>query len=60
MHRLSRSGIQLEDSPKVGVMIRHHSESSIFVDVKSKQHLDPSFMKLKKSVLNKSIKTFSQ
>ena len=30
------------------------------VEVKSKQHLDPLFMELKESVLNKSIKTFSQ
>ncbi|WMV50006.1 hypothetical protein MTR67_043391 [Solanum verrucosum] len=41
-------------------MVRHNSESSIVVDVKSKQHLVPILMELKESVLNNAIETFSQ
>ena len=41
-------------------MICHNSESSVVVDVKSKQHVNPILMELKESVLNKSIETFSQ
>ncbi|WMV29841.1 hypothetical protein MTR67_023226 [Solanum verrucosum] len=41
-------------------MVRHNSESSIVVDVKFKQHLDPNLIELKESVLNKEIETFSQ
>ncbi|KAH0661557.1 hypothetical protein KY284_026488 [Solanum tuberosum] len=60
VHRLARLGVRLEDSPKGGVMIRHNSESSVVLDVKSKQHPDPILMELKESVLNKAIETFSQ
>ncbi|WMV54613.1 hypothetical protein MTR67_047998 [Solanum verrucosum] len=60
VHRLAQLGVRLEDSPKEGVMVRHNSESSVVVDVKSKQHLDPILMELKESVLNKAIETFSQ
>ena len=60
VHRLARLGVRLEDSPKGGAMVRHNSESSVVVDVKSKQHLDPILMELKESVLNKAIETFSQ
>ena len=55
VHRLARLGVRLEDSPKGAVMVRHNSESSVVVDVKSKQHLDPILMKLNESVLNKAI-----
>ncbi|KAH0748282.1 hypothetical protein KY290_027514 [Solanum tuberosum] len=60
VHRLARLGVRLEDSPKGGVMIRHNYESSVVLDVKSKQHPDPILMELKESVLNKAIETFSQ
>ncbi|WMV46413.1 hypothetical protein MTR67_039798 [Solanum verrucosum] len=60
IHRLALLGVRLEDSPKECVMVRHNSESSVFVDVKSKQHLDPILMELKVSVLNQAIETFSQ
>ena len=45
--------VRLEDSPKGGFMVHHNSESSLMVEVKSKKHLDPSFMELEKSVLGK-------
>ncbi|KAH0716653.1 hypothetical protein KY290_012914 [Solanum tuberosum] len=60
VHRLARLGVRVEDSSKGGVMVRHNSESSIVVDVKSKQHLDPILMELKELVFNKAIETFSQ
>ncbi|WMV46471.1 hypothetical protein MTR67_039856 [Solanum verrucosum] len=60
VHRLARLGVQLVDSTKGGVMVHHSFESSFVVDVKSKQHLDPILMDLKESVLNKSVKAFSQ
>ena len=41
-------------------MVRYNFESSVLIDVKSKQHLDPILMELKESVLNKAIETFSQ
>ncbi|XP_069145971.1 uncharacterized protein [Solanum lycopersicum] len=60
VHRLARLGVQLVDSPKGGVMIQHGSESSLVIHVKSKQHLDPILMELKKFVLKKSVEDFSQ
>jgi len=41
-------------------MVHHSSESSVVVDVKSKQHLDPILMDLKESVLNKFVEALSQ
>ena len=40
-------------------MVHHNSEPSLVVEVKSKQHLDPSFMELKESVLGKLSESFS-
>lgn len=60
MHRFSQSGIQLLDSPAVGVMIQNSSESFLVVDVKSKPHLEPILIAFKDSVLGKSIESFSQ
>ena len=37
VHRLSRLGVRLEDSMKGGFMNHHNSESSLVVEVKSKQ-----------------------
>ena len=41
VHRLSQLGVWLEDSSKGGFMVRHNSESSLVVEVKYKQHIDP-------------------
>ena len=43
----------MEDSPNGCFMIHHNSESSLMVEVKSKQHLDLSLIELKESVLGK-------
>ncbi|XP_069145940.1 uncharacterized protein [Solanum lycopersicum] len=60
VHRLARLGVRLEESSKGGFMVRHNSDSCLVLYVKSKQHLDPLFMELKESVLNKNNESFSQ
>ena len=50
--------VRLEDSPKGGFMVHHNSESSLVVEVKSKQHLNPLLIDLKESVLNKLNESF--
>ncbi|WMV07794.1 hypothetical protein MTR67_001179 [Solanum verrucosum] len=60
VHRLARLGVQVVDSPKGGFTVHHNSESSLVVDVKSKQHLNLILMELKESVLNKSVEAISQ
>ena len=47
VHRLARLGVRLEGSPNGGAIVHHNSESSLMVEVKSKQHLDKSLMELK-------------
>ena len=59
VHRLSRLGVILEDSSDGGFMVHDNSESSLVVEVKSKQHLDKSLMEFKKTVLGKLNKAFS-
>ena len=41
-------------------MVHNNYKSSLVVDVKSKQHLDPLLMELKESVLNKNNESLSQ
>ena len=45
--------MRLEDSSNGGFMVHNNSESSLVVEVKSKQHLEKSLMQLKESVLGK-------
>ena len=47
VHRFARLCVSLEDSPNGGFMVHHNSESSLVVEVKSKQHLDQPLMELK-------------
>lgn len=60
VHWLARLGVRFEESLKVGLVVRHNSESSLVVDVKSKQRLDPLLMELEESILRKNIESFSQ
>ena len=53
VHRLARLDVRLEDSPKGGFTIRHNSDSSLVVEVKSKKHLYELLMESKKLVLRK-------
>ena len=58
VHKLDLLGVRLEDSPEEGFMVHHNSESSLVVEVKSKQHLDLLLMELKESVLSISTESF--
>ena len=60
VHILARLGVRLEDSPKEGSMVHHNSESSLVVEVKSKQYLHPILMELKKFFLIMFNEAFSQ
>ncbi|WMV54907.1 hypothetical protein MTR67_048292 [Solanum verrucosum] len=60
VHRLALLGVRLVDSDKGGVMVHNGFESSFVKDVKAKQCLDPTLVKLKEMVLKKSIEAFSQ
>ena len=59
VHRLSRLGVRLIDSTSEGVLVHPSSESSMVVEVKKGQHLDPVLMELKDSVLIKMNKSFA-
>ena len=51
VHKLGRLGVQLFDSTSGGVSVHSSSKSSLVVEVKKGQHLDPVLMDLKDSVL---------
>ena len=53
VHRLARLGVRLVDSTSGGVSVHPSSESSLIVEVKKGQHLDPVLMEMKDSVLLK-------
>ena len=53
VQRLDRFGMRFEISPDGGAIVHQNSESSLAVEVKSKQHLDKSLMELNESVLGK-------
>ena len=59
VHRLACLGLRLEDSPNCGLMFHNNSESSLVVEVKSKQHLEKLLIELKQSVLRKLKEAFS-
>ena len=48
-----------ETAPDEGSIVHHNSESSLVVEVKSKQHLDLALIELKESVLGKLNESFS-
>ena len=51
--------MRLEGSPNGGPIVHHNSESSLVVEVKSKQHHDQPLMELKESILGKLNESFS-
>ena len=53
-------GFRLEEYSKGGFMVRNDSESSLVMDVKSKQHFDTLWIELKESVLRKINESFSK
>ena len=60
VHWLAWLGVRLEESQKGGFMVHYNSESSLVVEVKSRQHIDPLLVDLKESVLSKSNGSFTQ
>ena len=52
-------GIVLEDSPNVVFIVYNNSETSLVVEVKSKQYLYPLLIELNKSVHRKFNESFS-
>ena len=59
VHTLARLGVRLEGSPDGGAILHHNYESSLVIEVKSKQHLDQPLMELRESVLGKLNESFS-
>ena len=59
MHRLARLGVRLVDSTSGCVSFHPSSGSSLVVEVKKHQHLDPILMELKDSVLIKMNESFA-
>src|SRR5688572_8250990 len=59
VHRLARLGVKLLGTMEGSMLVQNGSESSLVVDVKSKQDLDPSLMELKRLVDEKKIEVFS-
>ena len=58
VHRLSRVGVSLRDSPNGSLMVHINTKSSLVVEGKSKQHLDQPLMELNKSILGKINESF--
>ena len=59
VHRFARLGVKLEDPPNSCFMVHHNSESSLVVEVKSKNNIDKPLFELKESVLPKNNESFS-
>ena len=51
-------GVTLEDSPNVGFIVNHNSNSYFVVEVNSNKHLDKLSIVLKESVFDKLIESF--
>ena len=47
VHRLARLGVRLKDSPNGSFVVHHNSESSLVVEVNSKQHLDQPLIEIR-------------
>ena len=60
VHRLARLGVRLKYSPNGGFVVHHNFQSSLVVEVKSKQHLYPLLMDFKESIHNKMNEAFFQ
>ena len=59
VHRLAKLGVRLYDSTSGCVSVRPSFESSLVVEVKKGQHLDPVLMELKDSVSVKINESFA-
>ena len=59
VHRLARLGVRLFDSAEGGIGVQSSSESSLFSEVKERQYLDASLVRLKESVKDQKVEVFS-
>ena len=60
VHHLDRLGVRLFDSTKGSIGVQSSSESSLVSEVKEKQYLDASLVRLTESVKDQNIEVFSQ
>ena len=60
VHRLARLGVRLFDSAEGSIGVQSSSESSLVSEVKEKQYLDASLVRLKESVKDQKVEVFSQ
>ncbi|KAH0661672.1 hypothetical protein KY284_026603 [Solanum tuberosum] len=56
--QLASLGVRLLESPDKGVIVQNAAESSLVVEVKEKQYIDPILLKLKENVQQGMIKVF--
>ena len=60
VHRLARLGVSLFDSAKGSIGVQSSSKSSLVLEVKEKQYLHASLVRLKElSVKNQKVEVFS-
>lgn len=59
VHHLIRLSVRLANSNDGGIHVHNGDKSSIVVNVKTKQDLDPSLVEFKRLVVEKKIKVFS-
>ena len=60
VHRLARLSVKLLGTIDGGMLVQNGSESSLIVDVKSKQDLDPTLVELERLVDEKKVEVFSK
>ena len=60
VHRLSWLRVQLKESSKGRIIACHNSESSLLVDVKSKECIDPLLIEFRELVLRKNNESYYQ
>ena len=60
VHFLARLGVRLFDSAEGSIRVQSSSESSLVSEVKEKQYLDASLVRLKESVKDQKVEVFSQ
>jgi hypothetical protein len=60
VHHLARLRVRLFDSDEGSIGVQSISESSLVSEVKEKQYLDASLVRLKESVKDQKVEVFSQ
>ena len=60
VHHLARLGVRLFDSAEGSIGVQSSSKSSLVSEVKEKEYLDASLVRLKESVKDQKVKVFSQ